>query len=106
MFKRMKEFFVRQKAKVCVAVAAMSVMLTGIMSFAAEPSAAPVRSPTPIPTGGTFSLGIITELWDVVAGMAMDTIQIIASQPMLVMMCIAVPLIGIGVGIFGRIKRA
>lgn len=83
------------------AVTAASLGLMGsIGAFAAE------STPTPIPASGTFSLGVLQDLWLQGAGMIIDTINIIASQPLLVMLVIALPLVGLGIGLFSRIKHA
>ena len=71
-----------------------------IASFAAE------STPTPIPASGTFSLSVLQDLWTQAAGMIIDVINIVASQPLLVMLVIALPLVGIGIGLFSRIKNA
>lgn len=61
------------------------------------------NTPTAIPTVEDMDLSVVQNLWTYGAGMLMDTIAIISSQDLLVIMVIALPLIGIGIGLFKRI---
>lgn len=63
-------------------------------------------TPTVIPASGTFDLGVLQQLWLQGAGMIIDTINIIASQQLLVMLVVCLPLVGLGIGLFSRIKHA
>ena len=90
----------KKKTRVGLTLTACFASLTSVAAFAAE------STPTPIPASGTFSLGVLQDLWKQGAGMIIDTINIIASQPLLVMLVIALPLVGLGIGLFSRIKNA
>ena len=70
-----------------------------ITSFAAEGDSVPTK----IPASGTLDLAVLQQLWLQAAGMLIDTINIIASQPLLVMITVAMRLVGIGIGMFKRI---
>lgn len=100
--KRLTHFFKSVKFKVfssCFGVMS-AILCMSLSSFAAG------ETPTPIPATGTFDLSVLQQLWQQAAGMIIDTINIIASQPMLVMLCVAMPLVGLGIGLFSRIKNA
>lgn len=62
------------------------------------PTASP--APTAVPIGTA-----VTSFWTVAKDMITDTINIVTSNPLLVTIIIAVPLIGIGVGLFNRLVR-
>lgn len=97
---RFKSFVKRHAKKFLPVLGIASLFFGSIGSFAAE------TTPTPIPASGTFSLDVLQQLWTYGAGMVVDTINIIASQPLLVMLVIALPLVGLGIGLFSRIKHA
>lgn len=100
MIKKFRAFIKSKKTRACAVMTACFASLTSIAAFASD------STPTPIPSSGTFSLGVLQDLWDQGAGMIIDTINIIASQPLLVMLVIALPLVGLGIGLFSRIKNA
>jgi hypothetical protein len=97
---RIKNFFKKHSKRLGVMTAVSCGLMGSVGSFAAE------STPTPIPSSGTFSLSVLQDLWEQGAGMIIDTINIIASQPLLVMLVIALPLVGLGIGLFSRIKHA
>lgn len=99
---KIRNFFRRYGRRFGVTTAVASGLLGSIAGFCAETGS----TPTPIPTSGTFSLSVLQDLWKQGAGMIIDTINIIASQPLLVMLVIALPLVGLGIGLFSRIKHA
>ncbi len=98
--KKFKNFLCRYGRRFGVTTAVASGLLGSIAGFCVE------STPTPIPSSGTFSLSVLQDLWLQGAGMIIDTINIIASQPLLVMLVIALPLVGLGIGLFSRIKHA
>lgn len=53
-----------------------------------------------------MDLGIISDIWVVVKPFITDIIDIVSAEPLLVALIIALPLIGLGVGLFSRIKNA
>ena len=100
---KIKNFFKRHMRKLVVssAFAPVSVLST-VKSFAAEGE----YTINTIPSNGTFDLATLGNLWQMGASMIIDVINIIASQPLLVMLVIALPLVGLGIGLFSRIKHA
>lgn len=64
------------------------------------PSATPV--PTPVPT---MALDVIGEVWGSGSSMLTDVIDIVASQPLLIILLVALPLVGLGIGLFKRLVR-
>lgn len=50
-----------------------------------------------------MNLDIIGSLWGVCKNMITDVIGIVSSEPLLVCLVVALPLIGLGVGLFKRI---
>ena len=102
--KKIKNFFKSKKVKLFGALSAVMTTLMGIACFAEETGA--VGGLTPIPSSGTMDLSVLNTLWKYTAGMLVDTINIIASQQLLVMLVICLPLVGIGIGLFSRLKNA
>ena len=50
-----------------------------------------------------MDLSVLTQLWTQAKGMITDVISIVSSHPLLVCMLIALPLVGLGVGLFKRL---
>lgn len=50
-----------------------------------------------------LNLDVLTTLWTQAKGMITDVITIIAGQPLLTCICVALPLVGLGVGLFKRL---
>lgn len=50
-----------------------------------------------------MDLGVLTDLWTQAKTMITDVIGIVAQHPLLVCMLIALPLVGLGVGLFKRL---
>lgn len=95
----MKKFFRSHKKFFAVmAICCVFCSVLCVSTFAAE-----ANTPTAIPTAVDMDLSVVQNLWTYGAGMLMDTIAIISSQDLLVIMVIALPLIGIGIGLFKRI---
>lgn len=64
------------------------------------PSSSPV--PTPVPTMG---FDVVGEVWESGSSMLTDVIDIVASQPLLIILLVALPLVGLGIGLFKRLVR-
>lgn len=64
------------------------------------PSSSPV--PTPVPTMG---LDVVGEVWKSGSSMLTDVIDLVASQPLLIILLVALPLVGLGIGLFKRLVR-
>lgn len=98
----MFDFFKRHKNKVMATagVASAVSVLSTVSSFA---TSNPTYTPKPVPTAQTMDLSLLGNLWNYAQSMLQDVISIISSQPLLVVMVIALPLIGIGIGLFKRI---
>lgn len=95
----MKKFLKKHRKLLCIAFSIM--MLT--MCFCLSTFATEGGTPTAIPTVQPMDLSVVQNLWTYGAGMLMDTIAIVSSQDLLVILVIALPLIGIGIGLFKRI---
>lgn len=52
---------------------------------------------------GIMNLDVLTSLWTQAKTMITDVIGIVAQHPLLVCMLIALPLVGLGVGLFKRL---
>ena len=50
-----------------------------------------------------MDLTVLGNLWTQAKGMILDVIDIISGHPLLVCMLIALPLVGLGVGLFKRL---
>lgn len=96
----MKKFFKRH-AKLLSVLALASVLCTilCIGTFATTTT----NTPTPIPEAGDLDLSIVQETWTYAAGMLMDTIAIVSSQQLIAIIVIALPLVGLGIGLFKRV---
>lgn len=53
-----------------------------------------------------MDLSVVTDLWGIVKPIIVDVIGIVKAEPLMVALIIALPLIGLGVGLFSRIKNA
>lgn len=95
----MKKFF--RSHKKFFAVMAICFVFCSVLCVSTFATTA--NTPTAIPTVEDMDLSVVQNLWTYGAGMLMDTIAIISSQDLLVIMVIALPLIGIGIGLFKRI---
>lgn len=54
-------------------------------------------------TSSGMDLSVLTQLWTQAKSMITDVITIVSSHPLLVCMLIALPLVGLGVGLFKRL---
>lgn len=96
----MKKFFKRHSKLLSVlALACILCTILCIGTFATTSSS----TPTAIPAAGDLDLSIVQELWTYGAGMLMDTIAIVSSQQLIAILVIALPLVGIGIGLFKRV---
>ena len=95
----MKKFL--QKHRKLLTVSLMICVLT--CCFCVSTFAAEAGTPTAIPTVKDMDLSVVQTLWTYGAGMLMDTIAIISSQDLLVTLVLALPLVGLGIGLFKRI---
>lgn len=59
-------------------------------------------SPSPVPTMG---LDVVGEVWESGSSMLTDVIDIVASQPLFIILLVALPLVGLGIGLFKRLVR-
>ena len=50
-----------------------------------------------------MDLSVLTTLWTQVKTMIVDVIGIVSAHPLLICMLIALPLVGLGVGLFKRL---
>lgn len=50
-----------------------------------------------------MDLTVLTTLWTQAKTMIVDVIGIVADNPLMVCICVALPLVGLGVGLFKRI---
>ena len=50
-----------------------------------------------------MDLSVISSLWSYAVNMIKDVITIVSGEPLLVCLVVALPLIGLGVGLFKRI---
>lgn len=101
MFDAVRNFFVRNKNKVLAsgAVTSAVALFSSVGSFASSTS----YTPKAIPTPQTMDLDTLGNVWNYAQSMFQDTLAIISNHPILVTILIALPLVGIGVGLFKRI---
>lgn len=59
-------------------------------------------SASPVPTMG---LDVVGEVWESGSSMLTDVIDIVASQPLFIILLVALPLVGLGIGLFKRLVR-
>lgn len=64
----------------------------------------PSSSPVPIPVP-TMGLDVVGKVWESGSSMLTDVIDIVASQPLLIILLVALPLVGLGIGLFKRLVR-
>lgn len=57
---------------------------------------------TPSPAA-TMDVGTIGQIWNVGKGMIGDVIDIVSANPLLIITLIAIPLVGLGIGLFKRL---
>lgn len=60
----------------------------------------PTASPVP-----TMSLDVVGDVWQSGSSMLTDVIDIVASQPLFIILLVALPLVGLGIGLFKRLVR-
>ena len=52
-----------------------------------------------------MDLSVLTTLWNQAKTMITDVIGIVSGEPLLVTLLVALPLVGLGVGLFKRLVR-
>lgn len=50
-----------------------------------------------------MNLSVLTDLWDIALVMIQDVVALVSQHPLLICMLIALPLVGLGVGLFKRL---
>lgn len=50
-----------------------------------------------------MDLSVLGDVWDIALSMMQDVVSLVSQHPLLVCMLIALPLVGLGVGLFKRL---
>lgn len=54
-------------------------------------------------TQSAMDLSVLGDVWDIALDMMQDVVGLVSAHPLLVCMLIALPLVGLGVGLFKRL---
>lgn len=93
----MKKFFKSLKFKVFGSIFGVVTLALGSVASFADYTVQPIPSPKAI------DFSSVGELWSFGASMLQDVIAIISNQPILVALVFALPLVGLGIGLFKRL---
>lgn len=94
-----RDFFVKHGQKFAV-VAPFIGSFASIGSFAASD-----YSVKAVPSPQAMDLTQVGNVWNYAQSMLQDTLAIVSNNPLLIALLIALPLVGIGIGLFKRIIR-
>lgn len=100
---KLKEFIMSKQAKFIAGSAPVAAALASIGSFAASAPSYTVKS---VPSAQDMDLSAVGNVWNYAQSMLQDTLAIVSNYPILVILLIALPLVGIGIGIFKRLINA
>ena len=90
-----------KKTKISKLMFACCAIMVLVVANVASASAAYTLQPIPSPQPLDFSS--VGEVWSFGASMMMDTIAIISNNALLVALVFALPLVGLGIGLFKRL---
>ena len=81
----------------------LSVFVVCVALFGSVLSSNAAYTVNPIPSPEAINFSAVGDLWQFGASMMMDTVAIVSNQPILVALLFALPLVGLGIGLFKRL---